>query len=279
MMSLRYARMCKQPQVFSRLVGLQIGEFEEIIKKLHPLWQEKVLGAYKRPGRNFKLEVADMLMMLCIYYRSYITHAFLGHLFEIDDSRVCRIFRKLEPLVARIVAIRKDRTMSQEAIERILIDATEQAIERPHQKQKPYYSGKKKRHTVKTEIRIADQGRIINVSKTHPGSHHDFSVYKEGRPIPKDTRAFVDLGYQGLDKFHQQTEIPYKGSQKKPLDKDEKVYNQTLSRIRVKVENVIAQLKQFRILSHRYRNKRRGYNLKFNIIAGLVNIKNGFLSA
>jgi len=44
------------------------------------------------------------------------------------------------------------------------------------------------------------------------------------------------------------------------------------------VENVIAQLKNFRILSYRYRNKRKGYNLKFNIIGGLVNLKQGFLS-
>jgi hypothetical protein len=44
----------------------------------------------------------------------------------------------------------------------------------------------------------------------------------------------------------------------------------------IKIENVIAQLKQFRILSDRFRNKRRAYNLKVNIIAGLVNLKNGF---
>ncbi|MBL8676681.1 MAG: hypothetical protein JNJ47_04570 [Alphaproteobacteria bacterium] len=58
--------------------------------------------------------------------------------------------------------------------------------------------------------------------------------------------------------------------------KEDKAYNRALSRIRVKVENVLRQIKIFRILSDRYRNKNKRYNLKFNIIAGIVNFKNGF---
>jgi len=58
----------------------------------------------------------------------------------------------------------------------------------------------------------------------------------------------------------------------------EKEYNTALSRIRVKIENIIGDLKTFRILSDRYRNKRKRYGVKFNIIAGIVNLKNGFAS-
>jgi transposase len=139
------------------------------------------------------------------------------------------------------------------------------------------YSGKKKR-TNKTEIRIIPQGkgRIVHVSKTRPGSMHDFALYKEEPPIPKDTTTFVDLGYQGLDKLHSSTELPFKSSKNKPLDAEDKAYNHALSRIRVKVENILASIKAFRILSDRYRNKNKRYNLKFNIIAGIVNLKNGF---
>jgi len=46
--------------------------------------------------------------------------------------------------------------------------------------------------------------------------------------------------------------------------------------IRVKVENVIRRLKVFRILGERYRNRRRGYAIKVNIIAGIVNPLMGF---
>jgi len=74
-------------------------------------------------------------------------------------------------------------------------------------------------------------------------------------------------------------EWPYKATKTKPLDAEEKEYNRALSRIRVKVENIIGDLKTFRILSDRYRNKCKRYNVKFNIIAGIVNLKNGFESA
>ena len=276
-MSLRYKKIKKSPTVFLRLFGVTPLQFEKIVKELSPLWNRKVLGSYKRPGRDFKLPLEDMVLVLLLYYRSYVTQMYVGFLFGIDDSRVCRLIRRLEPLLAQVVAISKDRTLKQEDLE-LLIDATEQAIERPQKKQKAYYSGKKKKHTVKTEIRTTLEGEILHVSKTKPGSVHDFALYKQEPPIPKDARAYVDSGYQGLDKLHPSTELPFKKTKTKALTKDEKVYNQALSRIRVKVENVLAQVKTFKIIAERYRNKRKRYNVKFKIIAGLVNLKNGFAS-
>lgn len=278
-MPISYTVISRKPIVFNRLVGMQVKDFESILEKLTPLWEKKVLGAYKRPGRDFKLELADMLMMLLIYYRSYISQEFLGYLFGIDDSRVCRLIKRIEPLLARTVAIRKERHLSQEEVESLIIDATEQPIERPKRRQTKYYSGKKKRHTLKTEIRVTPKGRIVHVSKHFPGSVHDFTVYKDGPPVHRDTRTFVDSGYQGLDKLHQATELPYKKSKNHKLNKEEKEYNAGLSRLRVKVENTLCKIKTFRILSERYRNKRKGYSLKFNIIAGIVNLKNGFANA
>jgi hypothetical protein len=275
-MALSYEKIKNHPHVFQRLFGVSVGEFESILSKVTPLWQKKIVDCYKRPGRNHKLGLADRILMLLLYYRSYISQFFVGFLFGLDDSQVCRNIKALEPLLARVTAISKTRQLSQEDIEEIIMDATEQPIERPKRGQKTFYSGKKKRHTVKTEIRVTPQGRIVHISKTRPGSIHDFAVHKEEPPLPQDTRAFVDSGYQGLDKLHPCTELPYKASKHKPLDEEDKAYNQALARLRIKVENVIAQLKTFKILSERYRNKRKRYNLKFNIIAGIVNMKNGF---
>jgi len=276
-MSIKYTKLNRYPKIFSRLFGLSPLHFEEVMKKLHPLWQKKVVSRYKRPGRDFKLELEDMVLMLLLYYRSYSSQLFVGVLFDLDDSRVCRLIQKLEPLLASVMALSKTRHLCQEEVESLIIDATEQPIERPKKGQKAFYSGKKKRHTVKTEIRITRQGgRIVHVSKTRPGSVHDFTLHKQEPPIPKDTRAYVDSGYQGLDKQHSQTELPYKASKNKPLDAQEKEYNRALSRVRVKVEHILAQIKTFKILAERYRNKRKRYNIKFTIIAGLVNLKNGF---
>lgn len=275
-MSIKYIKVKKKPTTFNRLFGVSVSQFEAILTKVDGQWQKKVISKYKRPGRDYKLDVADMLLMLLLYYRSYISQEFIGHLFGIDDSRVCRIIQKLEPLLAKVMALPNKKYLSKEEVESLIIDATEQPIERPKKGQKPYYSGKKKRHTLKKEIRVTRPGRIIRVSKSRPGSIHDFQVYKTEPPIPKDTRAFADSGYQGLDKLHTQTELPYKATKTKPLDGSEKEYNQALSRIRVKVEHILGDIKTFRILGDRYRNKRKRYNIKFNIIAGIVNLKNGF---
>lgn len=167
------------------------------------------------------------------------------------------------------MASTKTRHLSQGEGEEIIINATEQQIERSKKGWKAFYSGKKKRHTNKTEIPILPKNkeRIVHVSNTKPRSVHTYEVYKKEVSIPRDSMAFADSGYQGLDKIHRNTEIPFKGSKNKPLDKEDKAYNRALSHIRVKVENVLRQLKIFKILSDRYRNKNKRYNLKFNTIA------------
>lgn len=161
-------------------------------------------------------------------------------------------------------------------MESLLIDATEQAIERPKRRQKPYYSGKKKRHTLKTEILVYAAGRIVHVSKTHPGSTHDFTVFKGEKRPPKESRLFVDSGYQGIADIHHNADFPYKSRKNNPLDAEEKDYNTALSRFRVVVEHIFGNIKIFKIMVDGYRNKRRRCAVKFNIIAGIVNLKNAF---
>lgn len=278
-MSLRYIKIKNKPTTFQRLFGVSVSQFEEILCKVEPKWQKKVIDSYKRPGRDYKLCVADMLLMILLYYRSYITQEFVGFLFGIDDSRVCRLIQKLEPLLVSIMALPTCKKLSKEEVEKLIIDATEQPIERPKTGQKPYYSGKKKRHTLKTEIRISSKGRIVHVSKSHPGSVHDFAVFKQEPPLPPESRAFVDSGYQGIDQIHPNVDFPYKSRKNKPLDEEEKEYNTALSRVRVTVENILGDIKIFKILSDRYRNKRKRYEIKFKIIAGIVNLKNGFASS
>jgi transposase len=75
----------------------------------------------------------------------------------------------------------------------------------------------------------------------------------------------------GIQKLHENSVIPKKKSKKHPLTKEEKKYNHELSKQRIEVENVLASLKRFRILSDRYRNRRRRFGLRFNIIAGIYN--------
>ncbi len=81
----------------------------------------------------------------------------------------------------------------------------------------------------------------------------------------------AESGYQGLDKLHGKSRTPKKKPRKGQLTKAEKRANRELSRRRIVVENVIRSLKIFRTLSERYRNRRRRFGLRFNLIAGLYN--------
>lgn len=104
------------------------------------------------------------------------------------------------------------------------------------------------------------------------GKKHDFKLFKESRvPLKKETKAQTDTGYQGIQDIHQNSETPKKRSKKKPLSREDKRRNREISRQRIEVENVLASLKRFRILSDRYRNRRRRFGLRFNLIAGVHN--------
>jgi len=79
----------------------------------------------------------------------------------------------------------------------------EQQIPRPtkKRKRKAYYSGKKKRHTVKTQFRVNKNGIIIQKTSKKKGRRHDYSIYKENHPLtPKQVVNVFDLGYLGVEK-------------------------------------------------------------------------------
>ena len=202
-MSLKYTKISKSPIIFNRLFGVSVSQFDEILLKIEPQWEKQVINLYKRPGRDYKLELADMLLMLMLYYRSYITQMFIGFLFGIDDSRVCRIIQKLEPILAKEMALTKTKHLSKEEVESLIIDATEQPIERPQKNQKKYYSGKKKRHTIKTEIRITRKGRIVHVSRPRRGAMHDFALHKEEPPIIMNRQQTTNNQQQTTTTNHQ----------------------------------------------------------------------------
>ena len=255
---------------------MSVAQFDIILQKVLPKWQLTVILNYKRPGRDYKLDLSDMILMLFLYYPSYVTQIFAGYMFGIDDSRVCRIIQSFEPILASVMALQKRKQLSKEEVENLIIDAAKQPIERPQRRQNPYVSGKKKRHILKTQIRVTRQGRIVHVSKMHLGSVHDFTVFKSERRPPKESRVFVDSGYQGIADLHQNADFSYKASKNKSLDAEEKAYNTGLSRFQIGVEHIFGDIKMFKIKSDRYHNKRRRYGVKFNIIAGIVNLKNGF---
>ena len=69
--------------------------------------------------------------------------------------------------------------------------------------------------------------------------------------------------------------ILYKKYRKKPLTDEQKEHNRKLASFRMRVENKICEIKIFKIISNVYRNFQKKYHMRFNIIAGIVNLKHG----
>ena len=115
--------------------------------------------------------------------------------------------------------------------------------------------------------------RIICLSFAN-GKRHDFRLFKESkvRVLPKITLE-TDTGYQGIVKIHTKSVLPKKRSKKRPLTPQDKKNNRVISSERVTNEHVIGHLKRFKILSDRYRNRRKRFGLRCNLIAGICNFE------
>ena len=101
---------------------------------------------------------------------------------------------------------------------------------------------------------------------------HDLRVCREHRPCWRpETLCVVDAGYQGLGKIQEATLGPYKAGRGRPLERAQKRVNRAVARWRVKIKHVIGSLKRFRILVERYRNRRRRFGLRVNLLVGLYN--------
>jgi hypothetical protein len=106
------------------------------------------------------------------------------------------------------------------------------------------------------------------------GNVHDFALFKQSQTaLSTETLCLGDSGYQGIAGLHPNSQTPKKKSKHHPLTPQEKAANRQLSRLRIIAEHILRRLKVFRILSERYRNRRRRFRLRFNLIAAIYNIE------
>ena len=114
-------------------------------------------------------------------------------------------------------------------------------------------------------------GEIISLALAN-GKKHDFQLFKDSRVHARaETTLEADTGYQGLTQMHANSLLPKKRSKNHPLSKQERKENREISRKRIFVEHAIRFIKRFRILSERYRNRRKRFALRFSLIAGICN--------
>ncbi len=275
-----YYRLRRCPNQFLKITGLDIPRFEKLYKNIKPIIEKEEAKRKFRNNRirkigggtQYSLHIKDRLLMVLIYYRTYATQDFLGFIFRLNRSNVCRTYRLISKCLPKYFKIPEKRLkIDNDKLVDLFIDGTEQPINRPKNKgdQRNYYSGKKKRHTAKIQVTVSKnksgKRKIESISKSFQGKTHDKKMYdKTKMRIPRNVKVYTDTGYLGTGHIQ-----PKKKPKGKNLTEEERKRNKEIASKRCVNEHVIGFIKRYRIGRDKFRNRRTDHGLVFKNIAGL----------
>jgi hypothetical protein len=294
----------QRPASFRSLTGLTLSQFDQLYQEVATRYDAAEAARLARPqrqrrpgaGRKFSRPLVDRLLMALVWLRVYSTYEVLGVLFGFNKSTICRRLQFMLPLLRDVTSAdlewpdEQQRKRDLGEILRdfpdleVLVDATEQRIRRPkstpeQDTQRAYFSGKKKKHALKTQMAIAPDGRIQEVRASVPGATSALTLLRQTNTVARLTGGLMcDAGYQGLAKDHPEKLLyqAHRASRGHPLTETQRAENRRLSHYRIKIEHVLAQLKIFQVLAQVYRHPREGYNGHFRLVAALANRRAGF---
>ena len=258
---------------FKKSLGIPRELFELFLGILIVVQNEK----HKKGGRKPKLSIENILVMYLKYYRDYNTFFSLGDYFGIDEANAYRWIKWCEEIISvtLLEMINEITNMTKiNVAHEHLVDVTECSIQRPknYEIQRDYYSGKKKKHTIKIQIIMDEITKKIVGIAFEKGSVHDFKLFKNSTENLDKMIAFLaDNGYLGIQEIFIKSLTPKKKSKYNPLSDEDKEFNKLISNIRIAVEHVNCQLKIFRILTERYRNRIETFYLRATLICCFYN--------
>lgn len=292
----RLEHLRKRPVVFGHLTGLTVAAFDELAAEVVPAIDSAHRKKLDRPDRqravgggdNFDLATVDQLLLTVVWLRQYPTNEVLGFLFGVSDSTASRARARCLPALERsgqdamrmpdpgigrrkrLPALLKDTPGLA-----VVIDSFEQRTQRPKRRQRAYYSGKKKAHTLKTQVAVDEEsGRFVDVSDSVPGRWADIKLLKRSRlmkRLPEGVGGIGDLGYVGIGDLHPSGACPRRKPRGKPRPPEDVRYDRAFSRRRIVVEHALARLRRFRAVTDVNRHRRPGHAVRVRAAAGLVN--------
>jgi hypothetical protein len=302
---LSYDALCRHPAAFPSLTGLTRAEFEALASQFEAA-ERDLRGATsetrrdRRPrlkapgaGHPYRNAARSRLLMALVWLRVYPTYEVLGFFFDLRKRNAQLNVRAALEVLDALGSFPfdrpgRDRTRLRSPAEvmaafpqvAVIIDAKEQRINRPEgfEAQKPYDSGKKKAHTLKTQVVVDPRGRIETVSDSVPGgANHDLTLLRTSGVLERlgeGEAAMMDKGYVGVKNTHPGVAvvIPFKASRGHPLTDEQVESNRVVARYRIVVEHAMAQLNRFTVLRQVFRGqKRERHGGVVRVVAKLVN--------
>ncbi len=299
-MILRYNHLSRFPTTFQAMTGLRLAEFDELLQDVLPLFgaaeTKRLTRATRRRavggGHPFELAPRDQVLLTVVWLRRYPIHEVLGFLFAVSDSTVGRYIQRVLPLLEATGRAtmrlpdpgRKQRRQLDELLQEtpalaVVIDSFEQRVQRPRTRSEadPYYSGKKKQHTLKSQIAVDElTGEIVDVAESVPGPTADIVLLEQSgllTRLPAGVGALGDLAYMGIAKLHPkgQGATPRKKPREQPRPPEDVAFNTAFAQRRIVVEHSILRLRYYQALTQTDRNHRQQHTPRVIAVAGLVN--------
>ena len=293
-----YEKLHRHPSAAPSLIGMSLSAFDQLYAEFEVAHAQRVTASrvtrHKQQvrqravgaGRQYRYDLRDRLLMTLFWLRCYMTY-------EVNLKVVLATLESMTTFTFERPRAERTKLNSPQAVMtafpdvRLVIDAKEQRIRRPkntkdkdghsQDHQKPFYSGKKKTHTIKNQLAVRPDGLIEALSASVPGgATHDLTLLRQTellKELDPAEAAMLDKGYDGIQKDYPQVRLhqPYKARRNHPLTDEQKAFNRVLAGYRIVVEHTNALLNKFQALVQVFRQARTSHTRIIRVIAGLVN--------
>lgn len=290
----------RYPTVFLKMTGMRLNEFADLLDdvlprfaqaeqtRLHRTERRRVQGG----GRHAELAPRDQILLSIIWLRQYPTNELLGFLFGVSDSTASRVLSRVIPLLeaagkdtmrmpdpGRKHRKELDTLLKETPDLAVIIDTFEQHVQRSKERSDAdaHYSGKKKQHTLKSQIAVDEvSGAICDVAGSVPGPTADITLLKDSKlmeRLPAGVGGLGDLAYVGIADLHPQQlgASPRRKPRGKDRPPEDVAFNRAFAKRRIKVEHTINRLRRYQCLNQTDRHHRRHHAPRVCAVAGLVN--------
>lgn len=254
-----------KPKVLAEILFLTLPELEQERTARLKHRHGRKRRFHERDGRPREVKPFEKVLMCLLYLRHNTSHEVVGRMFGKSADTSENAFVEVLPMLKRLFPSQKweaekryarsDAKWTPAIVECVIVDSFETYVPRPsnNERQKRLYSGKKKRHTLKTQIYTDHSGGILSVGKAHRGPKADITIYRE-EPIAALLRNKPRMGDKAYgDGKHPEIETPHKKPKGKELSEEHKAENKELSKKRVRIEHGIRRVKGWRIVRDEYR--------------------------
>jgi len=291
---IKFQDIVRCPSEFLAMTGYTPDEFNVLL----PLFEESMaesnctLEGKRRKNKrsNYKNSPfpapEDSLFFILVYFKQYPTQTMLGASFGISQPKANRRIHFLTPVLQSALSksgeapCRNMEQLPRQDFDVFAHDGTERPIRRPadNERQKQYYSGKQKRHTVKNNMLANEICKVIYLTPTAEGKKHDKKLADEsGYNLPEGSVLLQDTGFQGFAAEGVFIIQPKKKPKGGELNEEEKESNRAVSKLRIRIEHVISGVKRYRIVQEKCRNWLKGFTDKtIEIACGLHNFRLNF---